>query len=68
MFGGVQRPPVNRGQQGQVVSRPAPIGGWNARDALANMPATDAVTMTNWWPTPGLVTVRNGYTKYKITS
>ena len=64
MFGASQRKPVNKSQQGQVVSRPAPIGGWNAKDPLANMPTTDAVTMTNWWPTPGSVQVRNGYSQY----
>jgi hypothetical protein len=28
----------------------APIGGWNARDALGNMDPLDAVFMTNWYP------------------
>ena len=36
----------------KTASIPSPIGGWNARDSLANMAATDAVTMNNWFPTP----------------
>ena len=31
----------------RTASIPAPIGGWNARDSLANMDAMDAVTMLN---------------------
>src|SRR5579859_8164775 len=38
----------------------APIGGVNARDALANMPPTDALVLDNWFPTPSYVQVRNG--------
>jgi hypothetical protein len=38
----------------------APTGGVNARDALANMPANDAVILDNWFPTPSYVGVRNG--------
>ncbi len=38
----------------------APIGGVNARDALANMPETDALVLDNWFPTPSYVQVRNG--------
>lgn len=43
-------------------SLPPPVGGWNVRDALANMEPTDAVTMTNWWPMPSDVMVRQGWT------
>lgn len=42
-------------------SVPAPVGGWNTRDALDAMPATDAVVLDNWFPTTGKVTVRKGY-------
>ena len=41
-------------------SVPAPVGGVNARDSLALMPATDAVVMDNWFPYPSYVAVRNG--------
>lgn len=42
-------------------SQPAPIGGWNVRDALAMMKPTEAVSMENWWPTTVDVQVRKGY-------
>lgn len=38
----------------------APVGGWNARDPLANMPATDAVFLDNWFPRAGDVVQRRG--------
>lgn len=41
-------------------SVPAPVGGVNARDALASMPPTDAIVMDNWFPNPSYVAVRNG--------
>lgn len=41
-------------------SIPAPIGGLNARDAIANMPETDAVLIDNFFPTPSNVSLRNG--------
>ena len=47
----------------KTASIPAPIGGWNGRDSLAQMAPTDAVQMVNWYPTPTDVTMRKGYTK-----
>lgn len=47
-----------------TTSIAAPIGGWNARDSIAEMSPMDAVTLTNMFPTPSDVTLRNGYTKY----
>jgi len=47
-----------------TASITAPIGGWNARDSLAAMPATDAVTLNNLYPTPTDVQLRKGYTRY----
>jgi hypothetical protein len=49
-----------------TASIPAPIGGWNARDSLANMSPTDAVQLVNWFPTPTDVTMRKGYTVVSI--
>jgi hypothetical protein len=49
-----------------TTSVPAPIGGWNARDSLANMSPTDAVQLVNWYPTPTDVTMRRGYTVTSI--
>jgi hypothetical protein len=45
-----------------TASIPAPIGGWNARDSLAQMSPTDAVQLINFYPTPTDVSLRNGYT------
>lgn len=50
----------NRSQKAQPVSVPAPIGGLNAKDALANMPPEDAVQLENWFPEPSDCKVRNG--------
>lgn len=46
------------------VSVPAPVGGWNARDSLADMAPTDAASLINWFPTTTDVMVRKGYTQY----
>jgi hypothetical protein len=43
------------------TSLAAPIGGLNARDSIANMAATDAVLMENWFPKTTSVDVRAGY-------
>ncbi len=55
-------PPERTQQAGKVVSRPPPVGGWNARDALASMPPTDAVKLINWFPYTTYIGVRPGYT------
>ena len=47
-----------------TASIPSPIGGWNARDSLAAMPVTDAVTLTNFYPTPTEITIRRGWIKH----
>lgn len=61
MFASAQRKPVPaRQQSAQTKSVPAPIGGVNARDALAAMAPTDAVIMDNWFPNPSYVAIRNG--------
>jgi hypothetical protein len=49
-----------------TTSMTSPIGGWNARDSVAAMPSTDAVTLTNLYPTPTDVILRRGYSKYSI--
>lgn len=49
-----------RAQVSEVFSAPAPIGGWNARDALANMPIEDATKLINWFPTASDVRLRGG--------
>ena len=43
---------------------PAPVGGWNARDALAAMSPLDAVTLDNFFPITSGVMLRKGYTQW----
>src|SRR6185295_12739004 len=40
---------------------PGPVGGWNARDALASMKPYDAVILNNWYPRPSYVEFRGGW-------
>ena len=61
----LQRPKQN---SATTASIPAPIGGWNGRDSLAEMPPTDAVQMVNFYPTPSDVTLRKGYTQVSIVT
>lgn len=55
---------IRRQQVSRVVSVPACVGGWNARDNLANMPAQDAVTLINWFCAPTDVRIRKGYVQH----
>ena len=55
---------VAQKRQAVTASVSAPIGGWNARDSIANMPPLDAVTLNNFWPTPTSVQLRLGYTRF----
>lgn len=48
----------------KVASLPAPVGGWNARDSIANMEPIDAVTMTNMFPSTSSVNLRGGATTW----
>lgn len=43
-----------------ATSIPAPVGGLNDRDSIADMPPTDAVVMENWFPYPSYIAVRKG--------
>lgn len=51
-------------QDGNATSLPAPTGGWNARDSVADMPSNDAVYLVNWFPSATYCQMRNGYTRY----
>jgi hypothetical protein len=51
-------------QRSIPASLPAPVGGWNSRDSLGEMKATDAVYLKNWFPATTDVVVRNGYTNF----
>ena len=50
----------NRQRVSTQKSYPPPVGGWNARDSLAAMGPTDAVTLDNWFPRPSYVEMRGG--------
>lgn len=42
------------------TSTPAPIGGLNDRDSIADMKSTEAIILDNWWPYPSYVGIRKG--------
>ena len=56
----LQRPKQNTAKTASV---PAPLGGWNARDSIAEMQPMDAVQMINFFPTPTDIQLRKGWTK-----
>lgn len=47
-----------------AAGAPAPVGGLNARDSLALMPATDAITMDNVFPERSYAEIRRGFASY----
>lgn len=47
-----------------TASIPAPVGGWNDRDALGEMPTEDAAQLTNWWPGTTSVYLRFGNSEH----
>jgi hypothetical protein len=49
-----------REQVTRITSQSAPVRGWNARDALANMRKGDAIRLLNWWPTTTDLVIRGG--------
>lgn len=55
---------ASRGPVATCISLPAPVGGWNARDSLADMSQKDAVILENFFPTPTDVMLRKGYTQF----
>lgn len=57
----MRRPlPSSASPSSKGKSIPAPVGGWNARDALANMPATDAIFLDNFFPRTNDIMLRKG--------
>jgi uncharacterized protein YigE (DUF2233 family) len=58
--------PVPKRFTAKTTSLASPIGGWNARDSLAEMQPLDAVNLVNFFPTPTDVTLRKGYSKKSI--
>lgn len=56
---------VPKQQVSRVSTLPAPVGGLNARDGLANMDEKDAVVLENWFPETTSVNIRNGHVAHK---
>ena len=56
----------NRQQQAvaQVAQIPAPVGGLNARDALASMDKIDALMLENFFPEGNYAHLRKGYASH----
>lgn len=54
----------SRAQSSITRSIPAPVGGINARDALADMDEKDAIILDNMFPEEGNVALRGGHTEY----
>lgn len=52
----------------KLVTFPAPVGGWNARDPLADMEIADAISLENIIPVGEGVELRNGYTLHCNTA
>ena len=48
-------------------SLPAPVDGWNRKDSVANMKPSYAVTMDNYFPEQGSVTLRRGLARSTLT-
>lgn len=59
---GERRP--QRQRVSQSMTFPAPVAGWNARDALTGMEPTEAVRLDNWFPAFGSVKLRNGFASH----
>lgn len=53
-----------REQISRVISRSAPVRGWNARDALAAMKRGDAIKLLNWFMTTTDIVIRGGNTDH----
>lgn len=56
--------PARRVKVSDTASVPAPYGGWNARDAWADMAATDAIILDDIFPTSSDVMLRKGYSNH----
>lgn len=48
-------------QTASGTSVPAPIGGWDSINPIANMPPQNAFQLINWFPQPNWVELRRGH-------
>lgn len=56
--------PRERAGTSSAVNLPAPTGGLNTRDSLAEMHPLDAVTLNNWFPRSGECVLRGGSSSF----
>ena len=59
-----QRGQSSRSQTSSSHPISAPLGGWNARDPLAQMDKLDAVALDNWMPQTSHCEIRGGYASH----
>lgn len=45
---------------------PAPVGGWNARDSLAEMKPNEAASLVNWFPGTSYCEIRGGNSEHAV--
>jgi len=55
---------AGRARAAQSATFPAPVSGWNSRDALTGMEPTEAVRLDNFFPGFGMVSLRRGYSAH----
>ena len=60
----LKTPYRSRQKISKQTSIPAAVGGWNARDPIANMEPQDAILMDNLFPTASDVMLRKGETDH----
>ena len=59
----LQALPQSRRFAVKAAAVPAPVGGLNSRDSIDAMPPTDAIVMSNFFPSVEKVTLRDGFTQ-----
>lgn len=62
----LRRPRTAKRAVSQVASIPAPTGGLNARDNIADMKPTDALVLENFFPQPSYIELRNGSASHAV--
>lgn len=55
---------AQRSRISNAKSMPAPVGGLNARDALADMKPHHAIVLNNWFPRTNYLEIRGGYADF----
>ena len=54
------RQKAKRARVSHIISRPAPVKGWNARDPIADLEPDEAITLENFYPSASDVMLRKG--------